>query len=670
MKEFTTLADYLSRQMFNYVATGFAGVVKSNVELFVNRIDQALENVNLGARDFGILGPINYWDSIYRSINNINRELGISGSLSVDMRDSLQSAYETAVAYGISIEELTASYREMVTQLGVNRLFTQEDLNRLAEFRAVYGQGFEDIFSTLALYGASIEDVQRITMNAIKEADELGLNASVYLKELAANMGLLDRLSFRNGIQGLSRMVELSQRYKINIQSAAQFAENNRMLSDVMETSARLQVLGGQFSRLGNPFELGFLARNEPQKLFEKLVDIAGAYAMINEEGQAEISPFGLDMIREMGQITGIQAEQIAQAAKIRSIREQIGSQISSEILALQDYEKYVDKIAANAFFDQERGEYMVNVKVGDEIQAISTLDLNEKQVDSLSAIGKDTPLEDINKQLILSNESLSDTMQRVIDTFKRFIISENLYRLTSDQLRPIAQEIRTGIDENDFAIWLKENLDVLDESIFEQVMMKIPALESGTEMIGDYMSETGLGKDLKDLNENLKGFLEFFNSPMNAIFGDNVFTDYFKSYFSSSSATGDAIRMGSFTPIIDDIKKSWNESFGVTEENNTKLININNEKITNDNTILLNQMKEHAKEINRNYKEDVKLSFEEFKGSISIVDSSGKQIDDIKMDEIYKKIKPKFEDFFIKKFGDEIENNSKYNPRSSKTTF
>jgi hypothetical protein len=667
MKKFESFGHYLGMQMLNYFGTGAGGVIKSTTEMIINEIDAKIENVKLDGKDFGIFGSINYWDDIYSAINDTNRQLGISGTLSGDMRDSLQGAYETAVAYGISIDELTSSYEAMVRQLGVNRLFTQDDLNRLAEFRAAYGEGFEDIFSTLALYGASIEDVQKITMEAIKEADELGLNASVYLKELSANMNLLDRLSFRNGIQGLGRMVELSQRYKINIQSAAQFAEDNRMLGDVMETSARLQVLGGQFSRLGNPFELGFLARNEPEKLFEKLVDISGAYAMINEQGQAVVSPFGLDMIREMSQITGIQSEQLAQAAKIRAVREQIGNQISSEVLALEDYEKYVDKIAANAFFDEQRGEYAVNVKVGDEIRAVSTLDLNKQQVDSLSAIGKDTPLEDINKQLILSNETLSDTMQRVIDTFKRFIISENLYRLSSDQLRPIAQEIRTGIEDNTLAIGLKGTLDMLDDSIFEQIMMKIPSLESGVDQIGDYMDENGLGKDLKELNDNLKSIIDFVNNPISSMFKDNIIGDYFSSMSKSKSATREAIESRSLTPILEDIKESWRKSIGAED---TKLININNREITKNYNTLLSQMKEKAKEINKSDGKEVKLTFDEFKGNVSITDSKGRQVDDVRMDEIWKEIRPKFEKFFIQKFGDEIENNSKYNSRSSRTTF
>lgn len=655
MKEFGGFGKYLGTQMLNYFATGAGGVIKSTTEMIINEIDKKIENVKLDGKDFGIFGSINYWDDIYSSINDTNRELGISGTLSGEMRDSLQAAYETAVAYGISIDELTASYEAMVQQLGVNRLFTDDDLNRLAEFRAAYGQGFEEIFSTLALYGASIEDVQKITMEAIKEADELGLNASVYLKELSANMNLLDRLSFRSGIQGLGRMVELSQRYKINIQSAAQFAEDNRMLGDIMETSARLQVLGGQFSRLGNPFELGFLARNEPEKLFEKLVDISGAYAMINEQGQAEISPFGLDMIREMSQITGIQAEQIAQASKIRAIREQIGSQISSEILALEDYQKYVDKIAANAFFDKQRGEYVVNVKVGDEIRAVSTLDLNEQQVDSLSAIGKDTPLEDINKQLILSNETLSDTMQRVIDTFKRFIISENLYRLSSDQLRPIAQEIRTGIEDNNFAQVLKVTLDELDESIFESIMTKLPDVldDSGgaVDALGNYLSEKGLGNDLKDLSENIESLIHTINNPGEILLQKiGVGADLDESWWNMLS---------------------WgNDEMKELENQPEKLININNQEITKNYNTLLSQMKNNAKEINQRDEGEVKLSFEEFKGSISILDSEGRQVDDIRMDEIWKKIRPDFEKFFIQKFGDEIENNSKYNSRSSRSTF
>ena len=448
-----------------------------------------------------------------------------------------------------------------------------------------------------------------------------------------------------------------------------------------METSARLQVLGGQFSRLGNPFELGFMARNEPDKLFEKLVDVAGAYAMINEEGKAVVSPFGLDMINEMAQITGMQAEQIVQASKIRAIREEIGNQISSEILALNDYEKHVDKIAANAFYDQDRGEYMVNVKVGDQIQAVSVLDLNEDQVNSLSTIGKDTPLEDINKQLIMSNEALSDTMQRLVETFKRFIISENLYKLTSDQLRPIAQQIRTGVGDNPMALGLKTLLDELDQSIFDQIMQQVPTIvekaEDVTRSMEGYLTSEGIGNDLEELSENIKNLVDFLNGPKDFFtgkldFGDNLFGDYFGSFFGSLDATSEAIKQGSLTPIIDDMKKSWYESTDQDyDTSSNSIIEIDKKKIGDNYQNLLSQMKQNAQIINHSDKNNkVELTFDEFKGSITINDSSGRPIGEQDMRDIFKKIQPEFEQYFIRMFGSEIENNTKYNPRGKKSTF
>lgn len=660
--------EALGKLAATYYFTGFGGFAKQGVEIAMSKIQKAFGDVvNLGAEDFGLFGSIKYWDRIYNDIGRTSQQLGIAGDMSVNMRDSMQEAYEIGVAYGLSIEQLNQAYSSLIREMGVNRLISKEDLNLLAEFTENFGEGFTQIFATLSLYGASIEDVQRITMEAVKEADELGLNASEYLKTLSQNMGVLDRFSFRRGIDGLSRMVELSQRYKINIESAAGFAERNLMLNDIMETSARLQVLGGQFSQLADPFELGFMVRNDIDALTEKVIDLAGAYAMIDEKGKAIIDPFGMDMIREFSSITGIQTEQIAAAAKIRAIRDEIGGQLSSELKQLDDYNNYLEKIAANAFFDETMGEYVVNVKVGDEIKKIATVDLNKDQVDSLSAIGKNTNIEDINKQLILTNESLGDTMQRLIDTFKRYVISENLYRLTADQIRPMAQELRTGMNDNSFANITKTLYDSLDESIFNQLMERIDDAGDLTGFIGDYMTEQGLGLDLKGLKNSLDGLLYTLNNPIDAI----------KNKIYESGGIGETfIKSWDYLDVIDGLMsgpmspynttlelQKWNEKYGEKPiDIKTKDLGVNNQK-------LLTMIKEKKNVIDTDGVKN-EISFKEFKGSITIKDESGRKLSEIEMKNIWKDIEPKFKEMFTRQINDEVENNNKYNSKPQKIQF
>ena len=660
--------EEVGRLAATYYFTGFGGFAKQGVEIAMGKIQKAFGDVvNLGAEDFGLFGSLKYWDRIYNDIGRTSQQLGIAGDMSVNMRDSMQEAYEIGVAYGLSIEQLNQAYSSLIREMGVNRLISKEDLNLLAEFTENFGEGFTQIFATLSLYGASIADVQRITMEAVKEADELGLNASEYLKTLSQNMTLLDRFSFRRGVDGLKRMVELSQRYKINIESAAGFAENNLMLNDIMETSARLQVLGGQFSQLADPFELGFMARNDMDALTEKVIDLAGAYAMIDEKGKAIIDPFGMDMIREFSNITGIQTEQIAAAAKIRAIRDEIGGQLSSELKQLDDYNNYLEKIAANAFFDETMGEYVVNVKVGDEIKKIATVDLNKDQVDSLSAIGKNTNIEDINKQLILTNESLGDTMQRLIDTFKRYVISENLYRLTADQIRPMAQELRTGMKDNSFANITKTLYDSLDESIFNQLMERIDDASNLTGFVGDYMTENGLGADLKGLKSSFDAFLYTVNNPIDAM----------KNKIQESGFLGEALIkswdflgvaeqnvIGNPTGFLGSLSKMGAQSYtgDMPIDVKTSDLGVGNQK-------LLTMIKEKQKLIDTDTTKN-EISFKEFKGSITIKDESGRKLSELEMKDIWEDIAPKFKAMFTQQINDEAENDNKYNPKPSKISF
>lgn len=673
------LPDSIIKEIGNYLAFGIAGNAKSITETMLQQLDNQLgDDFKIGASDFGVLGSLKYWENFYSTIRDTNSQLGIAGQLGRDIETTMADAFKQGVKYGLSIEEIAGSYKKLSDIVSVNRLINPEDVTTVALFTKAYGEGFEKIFANLSMYGVSIERVNELTTQAMSDANDIGLSTSKVLKGVRDNIGAIDRITFQTGIAGLSRLVQLSERYKFNVDSIIGFADNNRMLDSIMDTSAQLQVLGGQFSQLGDPFELGFLARNNPEILTERIIELSKAYATMNESGEMVIDPFGLDQIKEFARITGMASEELVRLSKISGLTSFVSDKVSEDIRAAENYEKLIEKIAANAYFDEDTGGYVMNIMVGGEVVKKTIEEVDKDDLKKLSAIGEGTSLEQINKELILANETLGSKFERLIETFKRYTISENLYRMTNDEILKLTKDFRLNMEDVPFAQKTKVGLDVLDESIFDTFFERANILAtSADDMMPNYMSKDGLGSDLEGLEEALKNLITLINSPGEYIFGD---------FYKSMESAGQTIT--SWQQKAEDFGKTgnklitfmrgggWNYSSisgGGQEQKSSddtqkKLIEINQQSVLKDTRNLTTQIKENFTRIDTSG--DKKISFKEFKGSITILDKSGKELDNMDMSKIFKQIEPELKQLIMEGFHDEATNQRKYNPQSKKSSF
>jgi len=155
------------------------------------------------------------------------------------------------------------------------------------------------------------------------------------------------------------------------------------------------------------------------------------------------LDPYALDQIKEFANIVGMSADEVARFSKIKGMEMAIEGDISPQLKQLSNYDEILSKISSNAFYNKDLGQYGMNITndkgeiVFKQISQVGEVDLG-----SINVIGDE---EDVYKDLIRSNESLSGAIQNLTETFKRRVIPEDMYNEFSNYVVPLSQDARDG---------------------------------------------------------------------------------------------------------------------------------------------------------------------------------------------------------------------------------
>ena len=72
-----------------------------------------------------------------------------------------------------------------------------ENSERLAEVKAVYGDGAAEIFGAFDRLGISITQTSKDLQKAAKQANKIGVNTAKIMETLKDNIGAIDKYTFR-----------------------------------------------------------------------------------------------------------------------------------------------------------------------------------------------------------------------------------------------------------------------------------------------------------------------------------------------------------------------------------------------------------------------------------------------------------------------------------------
>jgi len=276
--------------------------------------------------------------------NKINSQLGLTGELSREARNNILETLPAATAMAFGFEDVSNYAVSLVQNTGKMTTFGADVLQESQKTaRAFYGDldklagaidGFEKV-------GIGAKDAIKEIDKAGKSSLALGLNARKVVSELDQNMGKLNSYGFKNGVEGLTRMVQKSIEFNLNMSTVLKLADDAMDPDKAIALSAELQAIGGAIGDFNDPLKLMYMATNDAGGLQDALIGVAGSLTTYNSElGKFEISGANLRKAKALASELGMNYEELANTAIKASERSSAATALLSSGLQIDEKEK------------------------------------------------------------------------------------------------------------------------------------------------------------------------------------------------------------------------------------------------------------------------------------------------------------------------------------------
>lgn len=256
-------------------------------------------------------------------------EEGIAFARDMGMSLNQANAYTKALAentaklafqYGVTSETILKVQRSMADATGKQILLNQKQTESFLQFTKLAGESSVAKFQEEMMQGmgAQIDTVEGAIAKAYATSAKSGLSAKKTTEIIANNLGMANKLSFRTGIDGLTRMAVQAQKIGMSLQSVESVAKTFMDFDSAIEHSAQLQMLGGAGGAFGgNPLDMMYEANYDPEALQDRMSKMLGGYAQFDAKtGMSKINGLGMDFVRNIAKAMGMDEGEAVRVAK------------------------------------------------------------------------------------------------------------------------------------------------------------------------------------------------------------------------------------------------------------------------------------------------------------------------------------------------------------------
>jgi hypothetical protein len=253
------------------------------------------------------------------------------GEIGNSMKEELRDTLPYAVNLGVSVTDFIRGTESLLAAQG--KFITYSDTTLKSATLA--GKAFtEDSMAILQNVdnfrnvGLGLSDAAREITKIGKSSLNVGLNAKETTKTVMTNLDKLNQYGFKNGIEGLSKMVQQAQALKVGMEATFKIAEKAFEPEGAIDLSARLQVIGGAMGDLNDPLRLMYDVTNNMEGIQTSLIDAASSLATFNtEQGRFEVTGANLRKAKAMADAFGISMGELTNmatkgAAKLEAMSE------------------------------------------------------------------------------------------------------------------------------------------------------------------------------------------------------------------------------------------------------------------------------------------------------------------------------------------------------------
>lgn len=365
--------------------------------------------------------------------------LGLSGTKADMMRSSFEQSALYAAKLGGGLGDVQAIMTGFADETGRAVALSDEMVKSVLAIGKGTGLGVEQATKLAAQFeymGVDAVQTMELVQGVVDTSERMGVNTTKVLKTVTDNFKKLSTFTFQGGVRAFGQMAMDAEKTRVSMATALDVAEATRGLEQVIELGANLQVMGGEFAKM-DPFQWLYMARNEPDKITEKISEMTkGIYTFKkNSEGVFEkvISPADRDRLANVAKSLGISKEEMFEIAQRRLDLDTMDKQLAAA--GLTDKQKQLIEGAAK--FDSSTGKFQV--MLGGTMRDISTLTRDQaeafvKEQSSLEARAKQAQtfdeafkatineLKSVLLPMLRGVKGVLDTVRPIAEGFTKFV--------------------------------------------------------------------------------------------------------------------------------------------------------------------------------------------------------------------------------------------------------
>lgn len=376
--------------------------------------------------------------SMDKALRMSTLSMGILSKQTAGFRANIKNASNSTIDFGMGIEEISKLQSDYSQELGRSVILSEKGLIAMGEMAVATGLGAEGTAKFAAdmdNVGYSAERTKDFVEQTMNDSHKLGLNASKVVKNISANIKMLNKYNFKGGAKGLAKMAETATKLGVDMNMVSGMADKLFDIEGAVDMSAQLQVMGGEWSKLADPFKLMYMARNDMEGLMEAVGKAAEASVTFNSKTKEfEISAMEMHRLRKISEQTGVAYEDLAQAAKNAAKATKIKSQFSFD--GDKELEEFV---GAMGQFD-DKGQAYIDIGDGKGKQLLK--DLNISKLREIQA--EETSL----KKRAEISQTFDEKLGNLVRQFKQLLLP--LLESLDEGLRPVAQKFADAMRNPD----------------------------------------------------------------------------------------------------------------------------------------------------------------------------------------------------------------------------
>jgi hypothetical protein len=350
-----------------------------------------------------------------KAVKETELSMGVLSNQANGFRNNIYKSSITTTAIGVGTADLAKIQGRYSDNIGRGVQLSEEQLIAMGELAkgTVLGvEGAAEFAAEMDSFNISAKGSADLVEDMLHTSHKMGVSSGKVIKNVQKNIKLLHKYNFKGGVKGLTKMAALATKFKFEMSSIANFAENLITPEGAVEAAAKLQVLGGAWAQLGDPFELMYRSRNDMAGLTEDIINATKQTAKFNDvTGEVSIDPMELHRLREVANATGLEFESLAQSAKMAAKFAKIEGGMSS--IFDKDDKTFLSGLAN---WDEDDKEFKVKMRVGDEMVE-----------ESVNALKKITP--EIVKSQMEYQDTLKERAKQAMTFNERFEGLENTFK-------------------------------------------------------------------------------------------------------------------------------------------------------------------------------------------------------------------------------------------------